>query len=143
MAVKTWFITGTSRGFGREWAIVALDRGDEVAATARDIAGLDDLVAKYGKTILPIRLDVTSSDTGGGPRMVLGGRRLDSLAARAAEGWRAGLAGRLTVQVLPPEHGAPNPALAQETAAAPPQATRSRTCPACSGRKEESRALPC
>jgi NAD(P)-dependent dehydrogenase (short-subunit alcohol dehydrogenase family) len=59
MAVKTWFITGTSRGFGREWAIAALDRGDEVAATARDIAGLDDLVAKYGKAILPIRLDVT------------------------------------------------------------------------------------
>jgi short-subunit dehydrogenase len=43
MAVKTWFITGTSRGFGREWAIAALDRGDMVAATARDIASLDDL----------------------------------------------------------------------------------------------------
>src|ERR1700681_4931303 len=62
MAVKTWFITGTSRGFGREWAIAALDRGDEVAATARDSAGLDDLVAKYGKAILPIRLDVTDRD---------------------------------------------------------------------------------
>ena len=59
MAVKTWFITGTSRGFGREWAIAALDRGDRVAATARDIASLDDLAAKYGDTILPIRLDVT------------------------------------------------------------------------------------
>ena len=55
MAVKTWFITGTSRGFGREWA----DRGDRVAATARDIASLDDLAAKYGDAILPIRLDVT------------------------------------------------------------------------------------
>jgi NAD(P)-dependent dehydrogenase (short-subunit alcohol dehydrogenase family) len=59
MAVKTWFITGTSRGFGREWAIAALDRGDKVAATARDTASLDDLVAKYGEAILPIRLDVT------------------------------------------------------------------------------------
>ena len=59
MAVKTWFITGTSRGFGREWAIAALDRGDMVAATARDIASLDDLAAKYGDAILPIRLDVT------------------------------------------------------------------------------------
>ena len=38
MAGKTWFITGTSRGFGREWAIAALGRGDEVAATARDLA---------------------------------------------------------------------------------------------------------
>ncbi len=60
MAVKTWFITGTSRGFGREWAIAALDRGDQVAATARDIASLDDLVAKYGDAILPIGLDVRS-----------------------------------------------------------------------------------
>ncbi len=62
MAVKTWFITGTSRGFGREWAIAALDRGDKVAATARDISSLDDLVAKYGDAILPIQLDVTDRD---------------------------------------------------------------------------------
>jgi NAD(P)-dependent dehydrogenase (short-subunit alcohol dehydrogenase family) len=59
IAVKTWFITGTSRGFGREWAIAALDRGDRVAATARDIASLDELAAKYGDATLPIRLDVT------------------------------------------------------------------------------------
>jgi NAD(P)-dependent dehydrogenase (short-subunit alcohol dehydrogenase family) len=62
MAVKTWFITGTSRGFGREWATAALDRGDEVAATARDVASLDDLAAKYGERILPIPLDVTDRD---------------------------------------------------------------------------------
>lgn len=41
--MKTWFITGTSRGFGREWAIAALDRGDQVAATARNLGTLDDL----------------------------------------------------------------------------------------------------
>lgn len=56
---KTWFITGTSRGLGREWAIAALDRGDKVAATARNISGLDDLVATYGDAVLPIALDVT------------------------------------------------------------------------------------
>ena len=56
---KTWFITGTSRGFGRAWAIAALDRGDQVAATARNAASLDDLVASYGDAILPIELDVT------------------------------------------------------------------------------------
>jgi NAD(P)-dependent dehydrogenase (short-subunit alcohol dehydrogenase family) len=60
--MKTWFITGTSRGFGREWAIAALERGDKVAATARDIATLDDLVAKYGDAILPIKLDVTDRE---------------------------------------------------------------------------------
>src|ERR1700761_7671832 len=57
--MKTWVITGTSRGFGREWAIAALDRGDKVAATARSTASLDDLVSKYGDAILPIKLDVT------------------------------------------------------------------------------------
>jgi NAD(P)-dependent dehydrogenase (short-subunit alcohol dehydrogenase family) len=56
---KVWFITGTSRGFGREWAIAALDRGDKVAATARDTASLADLVDSYGDAILPIQLDVT------------------------------------------------------------------------------------
>ncbi len=59
---KTWFITGCSRGFGREWAIAALDRGDRVAATARDLSTLDDLVQKYGDAILPIQLDVTDRD---------------------------------------------------------------------------------
>jgi NAD(P)-dependent dehydrogenase (short-subunit alcohol dehydrogenase family) len=62
MAVKTWFITGTSRGFGREWAIAALDRGDKVAATARDVSSLGDLVKKYGDAILPIALDVNDHD---------------------------------------------------------------------------------
>jgi NAD(P)-dependent dehydrogenase (short-subunit alcohol dehydrogenase family) len=56
---KVWFITGTSRGFGREWAIAALERGDKVAATARDTATLTDLVDKFGDAILPIQLDVT------------------------------------------------------------------------------------
>ena len=62
MAEKVWFITGTSRGFGREWTIAALERGDKVAATARDTATLDDLVAKYGDALLPIALDVTDRD---------------------------------------------------------------------------------
>jgi NAD(P)-dependent dehydrogenase (short-subunit alcohol dehydrogenase family) len=59
---KTWFITGASRGFGREWTIAALERGDTVAATARDTTTLDDLVAKYGDAILPIQLDVNDRD---------------------------------------------------------------------------------
>jgi NAD(P)-dependent dehydrogenase (short-subunit alcohol dehydrogenase family) len=64
MALKTWFITGTSRGFGREWAIAALDRGDKVAATARDSSTLEELVVKYGDAILPIQLDVTDRAAG-------------------------------------------------------------------------------
>jgi len=56
---KVWFITGTSRGFGRSFAESALERGDKVAATARDTGTLDDLVAKYGEAVLPLTLDVT------------------------------------------------------------------------------------
>ena len=59
---KVWFITGASRGFGREWTIAALDRGDKVAATARDTATLDDLVAKYGDALLALELDVDDRD---------------------------------------------------------------------------------
>lgn len=62
MAEKVWFITGTSRGFGREWAIAALERGDKVAATARNTSTLDDLVEKFGDALLPIHLDVTDRD---------------------------------------------------------------------------------
>ena len=62
MTTKTWFITGTSRGFGREWTIAALERGDRVAATARDAATLDDLVAEHGDALLAIELDVTDRD---------------------------------------------------------------------------------
>ena len=56
---KTWFITGASKGFGREWAEAALERGDEVAATARKPETLDALVDAYGDAVLPIQLDVT------------------------------------------------------------------------------------
>ena len=59
---KVWFITGTSRGFGYEWADAALDRGDKVAATARDAASLSGLVEKYGDAVLPLTLDVNSRE---------------------------------------------------------------------------------
>src|ERR1700733_37521 len=40
---KTWLITGCSTGFGRLLAQAALDRGDQVVATARDPATLADI----------------------------------------------------------------------------------------------------
>ncbi len=55
---KIWFITGASKGFGREWAEAALERGDKVAATARKLDTLDALVETYGDAVLPIQLDV-------------------------------------------------------------------------------------
>jgi NAD(P)-dependent dehydrogenase (short-subunit alcohol dehydrogenase family) len=62
MTTKMWFITGASRGFGREWTIAALQRGDSVAATARDTSTLDDLAESYGDRLLPLQLDVTDRD---------------------------------------------------------------------------------
>ncbi len=57
--MKTWFITGASRGFGRIWAEAALARGDRVVATARDASVLADLVAAHGDRALALPLDVT------------------------------------------------------------------------------------
>lgn len=57
---KTIFITGASRGFGKIWANAFLKRGDNVAATARNLSHLDDLVKKYGDNVLPIQLDVNN-----------------------------------------------------------------------------------
>lgn len=59
---KVWFLTGASRGFGRRWAEAALRRGDRVAATARDVGTLNDLVTAHGDAVLPISLDVTERD---------------------------------------------------------------------------------
>lgn len=56
---KVWFITGASRGFGREWTLAALERGDAVVATARKVEALADLVAAHGDRVLPLALDVT------------------------------------------------------------------------------------
>jgi NAD(P)-dependent dehydrogenase (short-subunit alcohol dehydrogenase family) len=58
---KVWFITGASKGFGREFAKAALGRGDSVAATARNVDTLTDLVDAYGDAVLPITLDVTDN----------------------------------------------------------------------------------
>ena len=55
--MKTWFITGTSSGFGRAWAIAALERGDQVVATALDAADLNDLADRFGDSVLPVTLD--------------------------------------------------------------------------------------
>jgi NAD(P)-dependent dehydrogenase (short-subunit alcohol dehydrogenase family) len=59
---KVWFITGCSKGFGRIWAEAALERGDKVAATARDASTLAPLAEKYGDSVLTLALDVQDMD---------------------------------------------------------------------------------
>ena len=56
---KVWFVTGSSRGFGRQFVEAALSRGDKVAATARNADTLSDLAATYGDAVLALDLDVT------------------------------------------------------------------------------------
>lgn len=59
---KIWFITGTSRGFGRVWTEAALQRGDKVAATARSLESIADFKEKYGDNVLTLQLDVTKPE---------------------------------------------------------------------------------
>ena len=55
--MKTWFITGTSSGFGHAIAREALSRGDRVVATARDPKALAELGP--ADRVHAVRLDVT------------------------------------------------------------------------------------
>ena len=55
--MRTWLITGCSSGFGRALAEAALERGDQVVATARRAESLADL---DGAHVVP--LDVTRQD---------------------------------------------------------------------------------
>lgn len=59
---KIWFITGTSRGFGRVWTEAILKRGDKVAATARKLESIADFKEKYGDNVLTLELDVTNHE---------------------------------------------------------------------------------
>ena len=58
---QVWFVTGSSRGFGRALVRAALEAGDLVAATARRPEQLADLSAEYGDSSHPIALDVTDA----------------------------------------------------------------------------------
>ncbi|MGI8335591.1 oxidoreductase [Actinomadura scrupuli] len=59
---KTWLITGSSRGLGRELAQAVLESGDTVVATARRPEQLDPLVQKYGDRVRAVALDVTDPE---------------------------------------------------------------------------------
>jgi NAD(P)-dependent dehydrogenase (short-subunit alcohol dehydrogenase family) len=59
---QVWFITGSSRGFGRALVCAALDAGDRVVATARQPGQLAEIAERYGDSVLPLALDVTDAD---------------------------------------------------------------------------------
>jgi NAD(P)-dependent dehydrogenase (short-subunit alcohol dehydrogenase family) len=58
-ASRTWLITGASRGLGHAFTVAALDRGDAVFATARDVTPLAVLAERHGDRLTAHRADVT------------------------------------------------------------------------------------
>ncbi len=63
---RTWFITGTSSGFGRALTEELLAQGDRVVATVRNPTTMDDLVDRYGDQLSVARLDVIVNNAGYG-----------------------------------------------------------------------------
>lgn len=55
---RVWFITGASSGMGYATAKAALEHGDLVAATARNVCAIMDLVADFPGQAIAIKLDV-------------------------------------------------------------------------------------
>jgi NAD(P)-dependent dehydrogenase (short-subunit alcohol dehydrogenase family) len=56
---QVFFLTGSSRGLGRQVAEAVLAAGHYLVATARDPATLAGLAGRYGSQVLPVALDVT------------------------------------------------------------------------------------
>jgi len=88
-----FFVTGSSRGLGRQITEQALAAGHRVVATARDPRVLDDLAQRYGDSIHVERLDVT--DPVAAQRAVANGAaafgRLDVVVNNAGQGDRVSL----------------------------------------------------
>jgi NAD(P)-dependent dehydrogenase (short-subunit alcohol dehydrogenase family) len=60
-AMKTWFITGASRGFGALVTERALAKGDAVVATARNPKAITERFGVH-PNLLAVALDVTSDE---------------------------------------------------------------------------------
>ena len=59
---QTWFITGSSRGFGRALVRAGLDAGDNVVATARRPEQLKEFTDAHGDRVLALAVDVTDRE---------------------------------------------------------------------------------
>src|SRR5262245_6581483 len=58
---KTWFITGASRGFGARIAALAVARGHNVVASARNPDSIHERLGEHAN-LLAVQLDVTNED---------------------------------------------------------------------------------
>jgi NAD(P)-dependent dehydrogenase (short-subunit alcohol dehydrogenase family) len=59
LANRVWLITGVSSGFGKAFAEYAIKAGDCVAAAARTVDKVKELVALAPERVLPVEMDVT------------------------------------------------------------------------------------
>ncbi|RKE23612.1 oxidoreductase [Streptomyces sp. TLI_171] len=59
---RTWLITGASSGLGRALAEHVLAQGEQVVATASSVQATTELAARYPRTALALRLDVTDAE---------------------------------------------------------------------------------
>jgi NAD(P)-dependent dehydrogenase (short-subunit alcohol dehydrogenase family) len=59
---RTWFITGTSSGFGLQMTRILLERGDRVVATVRKADALNELAERFPQHLNVAVLDVTHVD---------------------------------------------------------------------------------
>jgi NAD(P)-dependent dehydrogenase (short-subunit alcohol dehydrogenase family) len=89
--LATWLITGCSSGLGRALAQAVLGTGENVIATARDVATIRDFEGEYPAQALSLALDVTNASQVG--RVVAAGTErfggIDVLVNNAGHGYRA------------------------------------------------------
>jgi len=63
--IRTWFITGASKGFGLSLVKQLLQAGQNVAATSRDLSALVDAVGVTAPNFLPLQVDLSNEDSVG------------------------------------------------------------------------------
>lgn len=56
--MKTWFVTGASKGIGQRLVRQLLARGDRVAATSRTVASLTEALGPASAQFLPLQVDL-------------------------------------------------------------------------------------
>lgn len=61
--MRTWVVTGGSKGLGAAIARTALMHGERVAIAARGILASDEIFTEFADTALPVVLDVTDGES--------------------------------------------------------------------------------
>lgn len=61
--MRNWLVTGASSGIGYGIALAALQNGDRVAVTSRNIAKLKKLTEQFPETCFPVELELSDRDS--------------------------------------------------------------------------------